>query len=124
MLAGRGESAAILHESFGKTIKKAWIENDRLYLTFDDDSKIYFVDSGQSCCEHRYMECQDDLTKYSGEVFTDALLRDGPTVTGEWGDELECQFLEIRTDKDSFSVSNYNSHNGYYGGFWITVHKG
>jgi len=29
------------------------------------------------------------------------------------------QFLTIITDNGTFTVSNHNIHNGYYGGFFI-----
>jgi hypothetical protein len=31
-------------------------------------------------------------------------------------------FLEIHTDRGSFTMANHNVHNGYYGGFAVEVH--
>lgn len=36
---------------------------------------------------------------------------------------LEAQFLEIQTSGGFVTIKNYNSHNGYYGGFrlWLMI---
>ena len=35
-------------------------------------------------------------------------------------DEIhEIQFLDVKTSKGVFQISNHNVHNGYYGGFWV-----
>ena len=117
-LGGNEETVNTVTNAIGKTIASVQVTEDRLEMRFEDGSGIYFSDEGQSCCEHRWMDCQDDLTSYAGEVFESAELKDGGCLTEGYGDK-ETQFLEIKTSKDTFSVSNYNEHNGYYGGFWI-----
>lgn len=119
LFGDNSETVAAHNSAVGKTIKSIAIDDDHLRVSFDDETGIEFWDAGQSCCEHRYMSCDDDLVSFAGDKFVKAELREGPNKEGEYGDETECQFLVIQTDKGSFTVANYNSHNGYYGGFVV-----
>lgn len=91
-----------------------------LVIYFDDERRLEIEDCGQSCCEDRYMHTDDDLDFYIGATFLDARIEDGPIekIAGEY---KECQFLLIDTSKGTFTVANYNEHNGYYGGFDISA---
>lgn len=122
----KNDGAEVFQSAIGKTITAISLTDDdstedRLRLTFDDGSKIAIYDDGQSCCEHRYMHTDDDLSVHIGATLVDGELRDGPEDTGEYGDSLECQFLLITTSRGVFTIANYNSHNGYYGGFAVRV---
>jgi hypothetical protein len=105
----------------GKKIKKAAFSDDSLYLTFTDDVKIRIYDNGQSCCENRYMLCQDDLSVLEGTI-----LRSIETTSEEEAESEEChdvEFLEIRTNTNVISFSTHNEHNGYYGGFSVQIEE-
>jgi hypothetical protein len=120
ILGGNEETINIVKSSLNKIIKNVWLDEDsnKLCFRFDDDTGIYLFDDGQSCCEHRYMKTDDDLNEYNGAKLLDLELKDGGTKNDDW-DTHEIQFLDVKTDKGVFQISNHNEHNGYYGGFWL-----
>lgn len=87
-----------------------------LELAFDDGSRLAIEDTGQSCCEHRYLTCDDDLAAFAGATLMDIELRDGPDNPETEDDTHEQQFLIVTTSAGSFTVACHNEHNGYYGG--------
>lgn len=123
------ELCTLQDQAVGKVIKQIRIlEDDRrgssLEIRFEDGTGIEFFDDGQSCCESRYMSVDgDDLTEFVGAKYVEAFVKDGPEIESEYGDVHEIQFLEVRTSKGSIAVSAHNEHNGYYGGFSITIKK-
>lgn len=119
MLGGNKETVESIRGSLGKTIESVRLDENKLRFHFTDGSKLDIWDGGQSCCEHRYMATDDDLTTFAGDKFVNIELKDAPAQTGEYGDEHEIQFLDITTEKGFFQMANHNEHNGYYGGFWI-----
>lgn len=134
MLSGNAETVAAHNGAVGKEIVSVAMiavdgryrsmgesPGDTMEILFADGTGIHVFDDGQSCCEHRYAVCDDDLTPFVGAKFVGAEVRDGPTEDHEYGDLKECQFLVVNTDRGSFTVANYNEHNGYYGGFWLVV---
>ncbi|RTM07439.1 MAG: hypothetical protein EKK31_11815 [Hyphomicrobiales bacterium] len=120
MLGGNADTVKAHQSAMNKIIATATVANDTLTLTFLDGSILKAVDSGQSCCEHRYMVCDDDLAAYAGSVFTGMEIRDAPNEPDDYG-EHEVQFLYVNTSNGPFHVASHNEHNGYYGGFWITL---
>lgn len=121
-LGGNEETVNTVKSALGKTIEKVWIdeESDRLNIKFDDGTGIYLFDDGQSCCEHRYMRTDDNLSEFSGSILMDFELKDAPDQEYDY-EVHEVQFLDVITDNGVFQVANHNEHNGYYGGFWIVV---
>jgi len=124
-LGGNADSVAAFTGALGKTITGLRLDTETNYLHFEfsDGSKIYFSDDGQSCCEHRYMRTDDDLSAFIGAKLLGAEIKDAPNIECR-GDEHEVQFLDITTDKGVFQMASHNEHNGYYGGFAIRVHVG
>ena len=123
MLGGNAESAQTFRDAIGKKIASLEIDDNELKIRFEDGTGIFLVDSGQSCCEARYMNCDDDLSAFIGATLMGGEVKDGPDEEDQYGQAKECQFLVITTNRGPFTVANYNEHNGYYGGFWITVNK-
>lgn len=93
-------------------------DEESLVFEFENGYKMRIFDDGQSCCEHRYMRTDDDLSHFVGATLLDAELRDGGSQEEEY-ECKDCQFLIVKTSKGEFTVQNYNEHNGYYGGFAI-----
>lgn len=121
MLGGNKESVEALTGAIGKTITKLRLgEDDALHFTMDDNSKIKIFDDGQSCCENRYMRTDDKLTEYVGAKLLGAEIKSAPNIKDEYGDH-EVEFLEIKTDRGVFTMASHNEHNGYYGGFYLSV---
>lgn len=119
MLGGNEDSAKAFSSSIGKQITSLSLAGDALNIGLNDNSKLILKDEGQSCCEHRYMVCDDGLDYFVGSTLLGGELRDGGGKEGEHGDTHEIQFLVITTSKGMFTVSNHNEHNGYYGGFCV-----
>ena len=83
---------------------------------FDDNTGLKVWDDGQSCCEERHMESDDDLKNYIGNKFMGLEILGVETKCSDCN-EHEIQFLKVITDKGFFKISNHNINNGYYGGF-------
>lgn len=110
---------ANLSKYYGRTISHASI-GDALRLTFSDGTGIIISDEGQSCCENRYISCDDPVQSLVGGKLTKIEVKGGPDYNGP--DECNEQaFVEIATDKGFITLVTHNEHNGYYGGFAIQV---
>lgn len=92
------------------------IQGRKFVLRFEDASEIALRDNGQSCCESRYMTCDDDLSEYLGAKLLDVAEAAGKSAEDR-GDYHETMFLKIKTDRGTITVETHNEHNGYYGGF-------
>jgi hypothetical protein len=105
----------------GKFIDEVRLNSDRLEFSFTDGSRMAVEDDGQSCCEVRYMTCDDDLSYYSGAEYLGYELRDVSDVEDPNGDSHDIQFLAILTNRGEFVLASHNEHNGCYSGFSIQV---
>lgn len=121
-LGGNKETVEVHNGAIGKVITKAAMEKDELHLSFQDGTGIRFLDDGQSCCESRFMTCDDDLSVFPGSIFNGAEIRDAPNMESSYG-EHEVQFLVVNTSKGQFTVASHNEHNGYYGGIALIVRE-
>jgi len=118
-LGGNEETAAAVTASLGKTITGLQCQDEALSVTFSDQSVLRVADGGQSCCEYRYMVCDDPLDQFVGATLQAIEVREAPDLTDEESDVHEVQFLVLVTDRGNVTCSNHNEHNGYYGGFWM-----
>jgi hypothetical protein len=102
------------------------------YLVETNTHKILvLIDNGQSCCESwGYIQSEDDLAPYVGARLKEIKLTN--TACNEVMLKQECleygferggiQFVDFITDKGTFQLAVYNSHNGYYGhGIMVAV---
>ena len=120
-LGSNEKTVKSIQASLGKKITKLYL-GEALEMTFEDGSKMFLTDEGQSCCEHRYMSTDDTLSEYEDSTFQDVELKNGPSVEVEEGYGVhDVQFLDIKTSKGIFTISSHNEHNGYYEGFDITA---
>jgi hypothetical protein len=130
ILGGNAETVNAYQKAIGKTIKHValstvepeWdgVSIDTLRLEFDDASTLNIFDSGQSCCESRYMRTDDKLEDFIGATLLNIELKEAPNMEDEDGDH-EVQFLELMTSKGALTMASHNEHNGYYGGFAIKL---
>ena len=131
MLGGNEATVEAHNAAVGKTISSVAIRKqdeegdvweDAILMHFTDGTGIRIWDGGQSCCEHRYMNCDDDLSYHVGAEFKGAEIRETePEEDGEYGDVHEIEFLHLNTSKGVITVANHNLHNGYYGGFYVKI---
>ena len=117
-----GGSAKTAADYYGRTITSAAFKNDAIYLTFSDGVTIRLKDDGQSCCESRYMTCEDNPESLVGGTLQEIRVKDGGEPPG--ADEVhETAFLEIQTDKGFITACTHVEHNGYYGGFALDCNE-
>ncbi len=116
-----GRSKHSSNEYYGKKIVNASINDNRLMLSFEDNIKINIFDDGQSCCENRYMRTDDDVKTLIGHTLRSIEVKQAESEFLNDYEEHEICFLEITTDDGFITVSNHNEHNGYYGGFGLTI---
>lgn len=120
---GNSDSLELWNARKGKVIAKLEIDDvgdNGLRFDFTDDSALRVADDGRSCCESRYMQTDDDLSKFIGATLNEIEVADGPRIENEYGVH-EQQFLNIHTSKGVFTCVTHNEHNGYYGGFYIAI---
>ena len=118
-LIGNDETRTAVQGSLDKTISSVFITDDNLYINFTDNTALRIWDGGQSCCEHRYMVCDDDLTEYVGAKLTNVYSKPATFTDEDWGTVHETMFVDFETTNGVFTIVNHNSHNGYYGGFSV-----
>lgn len=119
-LGGNKETVNSYHAAMGKTIKSIKLEEDSLLFVFEDETKLTAWDAGQSCCESRYMNTDDELSNFVGGILMNLEIRNAANIEGGY-DEHEIQFLVVTTSKGVFTIANHNVHNGYYGGFALSL---
>jgi hypothetical protein len=117
-LGGNESSVAAFKSALNKEITALELKDEELLFTFSDGSKVKLFDDGQSCCEHRYMTTNDDLSYFVGSTLIDAEVADAPNIGDEY-DNHEVQFLKVKTSSGIFTIESHNEHNGCYGGFSI-----
>lgn len=105
---------------YGKRILAALFEDNFIALGMENGLTVKIYDGDQSCCEHRYMSTDDDTSFLIGKILTGIEIKEGPTIEAEH-EEHEQAFLEIRTAEGSITYCTHNEHNGYYGGFGLTL---
>ena len=123
-LSGGSENSP--EKYYGRTITAAAMKDNTLSMTFEDGVTIDIFDNGQSCCETRYMRTDDDVFDIVGHKLVGLLSKDvdvKPAPEVEYADANEVIFFEVKTDKNSIVFSNHNEHNGYYGGFDMTIRE-
>lgn len=108
---------------FGLTIDPEGNGGDgALIFVFDDGWRLEVTDRGRSCCEGRYITCDDNLEAFEGaileEITTECV---DPIIDSEWGDCHEIRMLLVHTNLGILTLATHNEHNGYYGGFWLSA---
>jgi len=99
----------------GKVIKSVQITgDDNLRIVFEDLSVLEF-EQYQSCCEHKYLVCDDNLEEFVGAKFVHIELKDCTSTDTDW-DVHEISFFEVMTSIGCFTIAAHNEHNGYYSG--------
>lgn len=106
---------------YGRRIVSADINERRLRLELDGGATIHLWDDCQSCCERRYMSTDDDVQSLVGHRLTHIKPKRVECVESEHGGEDETCFVEVGTDDGFVTIVNHNEHNGFYGGFGLTV---
>lgn len=92
-----------------------------LTIRFANGAALILKDTARSCCESRYMSCDDDLAGLAGGYLRGLVIEAGPDADDEWGECHQQMFLKVRTTQGDFTVVTHNVHSGYYGGFDVTT---
>lgn len=119
-LGGNEDTVNSIEAAKGKEVASVEIDDNNLSIAFVDGSSIKLYDDAQSCCESRYMNCDDDLNSLVGGRLLSFELLPADGEDSDWGCH-DMQFLRVMTDKGDIRVTNHNEHNGYYGGFGIVA---
>jgi hypothetical protein len=108
---------------YEKTISNISLLNDtELQFEFTDGSSFIIFDNGQTCCEERYLTTEDDLSSFIGDQFLEITEKNYTIEDLSNGSgDAECLDIEVQTNKGFFSFQCHNDHNGYYGGFDISI---
>lgn len=118
-LGGGSEKSASNYA--GRKIINANHEGEVFNIDFEDGTKIQITDDGQSCCESRYLTCDDNPKDLIGQTLQGITVKFSET---EDNYEIhEIAFLEIQGDKSSVTFATHNEHNGYYGGFGLNIRE-
>jgi hypothetical protein len=124
ILSGHGHGDVSAYQaSKGKTIAALYADGNELRFDFTDGTYITLTDDGQTCCENRYVTCDEDLAPFVGATLMSVEIREAPNIEDKYGSH-EVQFMVTTTSQGQFTVATHNEHNGYYGGFWINVSSG
>lgn len=132
MLFGDGRKTnEALMEAIGRTITSVEIkdldskedrereENQHIVIGLDNGKKLIIFDSGQSCCESRYITTDADLPSYIGKSIMGFRQGEYKGVEDDHGESHDCQSLLIDTSEGVIDFVTHVEHNGYYGGFSI-----
>ena len=115
-----GGSPKSASDYYGRKIVSAALYDNALTLGLDNGKKIKIWDNGQSCCESRYMRTDDQVESLVGHTLTRIEAKEAPNEPYEYG-EHEVVFVEVGTDQNFVTIANHNEHNGYYGGFGLSI---
>lgn len=105
---------------YGRIINSVSLVDNEIKIGFTDGVTIKIYDDGQSCCEDRYIDTEDDIKDLVNNTLVSISTKEGPNKSNDYGVH-ETVFLEIQTDKLSVTFCTHNEHNGYYGGFGLSV---
>ena len=123
MLSGNEEAAKAIETSKGKEITSISLDDENIRIEFKDSPALNLWDSGQSCCENRYLtkDDQPDFSSFVGATFNGIEIKEGEGSQEEEYSEKDHLLIHLLTSKGAVLFSAWNEHNGYYGGFWITA---
>ena len=126
MLGGNEKTVNAHKSAMGKKIRSIRVDEDYngkdggLEMLFDDGTGIWLYDNGRSCCEHRYLHTDDNVSDFVGATFIEAELREGGEKEEDY-EFHEWEFVIIKTSLGEFTLETHNIHNGYYGGFHLII---
>lgn len=105
-------------------VESVFMKDDALHLVFETGEHFAWSDVGQSCCERRWMTCDDDLASFTGDTFVGWDLEKAEVREDEYTDLHEQQFLKLQFKSGSvITACTHNEHNGSYGGFAVQVQE-
>ena len=97
-----------------------YTENGALLVDFDGGTRLVIFDADRQCCEERYLHTDDDLAQFVGATFL-GLSRRSVEKKEEDYEVHEIVFIAVKTSLGHITLETHNVHNGYYGGFDISV---
>lgn len=113
MFIGDDNTRNAITGSLNKTITLVTIEDDILYINFDDNTALRIWDRKPS---EKYMKHESDLKNYTGAKLTNVYIK--PLVLNEENWVHEITFLDFETTNGTFTIINHN-YDDSYDSFWI-----
>lgn len=92
----------------GKQITSAYKSDNQICINFIDNSKLLIFDDGQSCCEHRYLTCDDYLEGMIGEFFSSISTTCCDNLDSSEDMYHEVRFVTIYTNRDHYTACTHN----------------
>ncbi len=125
-LLGGGSENNPEHFQGRKITRAEWREDlgdadQSLVLVFEDGKACAIQDNGQSCCESRYASTDDDLNMLAGETLLAIEPLEHKEEESDWGEPHEMLFIAVKTTGGTLTIVHHNEHNGYYGGFGMSL---
>jgi hypothetical protein len=125
-LGGNEKTVKAVQNAIGKDIVNIACDEAALRMALSNGKNYTISDDGQSCCESRYMSCDDVLQSFVGATISGIEQRDGSgwlnnhENTYTYGSH-DVEFVVISTNKGAITLASHNEHNGYYGGFGLRM---
>ncbi len=97
-------------------------QENTFQIHFTNGNILEVADDGQSCCEHRYLTCDDDLDGLPGQTIV-SIEVSGVGLADDDGSGMDHEqaFVRIQFSRFAVTLCTHNEHNGYYGGFSLHV---
>ncbi len=114
-----------IEKLIGKEIKEIKLTDHELILKFSENDIIVLQDVQDDIqsCENRYFTTDDKLTDAVGTLFQNIEVKNvkyGRNIDKNLNSH-DISFIELTTNKQSFTIEAHNKHNGYYEGFDIVI---
>lgn len=106
---------------YGKKILDAKFINNEILIIFDDGVKIKIWDDVQSCCEYRYITTDDKIESLVGQTLIEIRTKEVADQKTKYDEVHEIVFIEIQGSQSVVTFCTHNEHNGYYGGFGLSL---
>ena len=133
------ESKLLYQDALNREIYNVEFKKDILIIKFSDDTGIILKDNELSCCEKRYLSCDDELSSFCyktekifqvkypifyGIEINDVNTYADPSYNEKENDNHSVQFMKINTSEGTFTVCAHSKdHNGYYDKFDIQIRR-
>jgi hypothetical protein len=108
---------------FPITAAKLDTETNQFEFELAGVRKFVLRDDQRSCCETRYITCDDPMSNIIGGLITKITCEDGGDRSDNEYERHDVMFVKVETHLGFIALTTHNCHNGYYGGFTLMLHE-